>query len=277
MMIAQFSSLIALKVEHIKIITINTWKCDGNYAERMRILAEQLKNLSPGIIACQECFYSEEGNADTLKFLSDQLKMDYRFLPGRLKKRQFDGRWVESFSGLGILSAYSIINVKQFLLPDAPGDDDRKVQQAEIRLPNGDNLLLTNTHLTHLSPTGGVRATQAEALAGFVKVDNAYPYHIIGGDFNSIPGSAEIETFMELSRAIDCYSAGKGAEPRYSLIEAYQANKRICVDYIFALPMHGTGANPEFINSGIVLNIPDDSTGLYPSDHFGISTTLVIH
>ena len=276
-MIAQFSSLIALKVEHIKIITINTWKCDGNYAERMRILAEQLKNLSPGIIACQECFYSEEANADTLKFLSEQLKMDYRFLPGRLKKRQFDGRWVESFSGLGVLSAYPIINVKQFLLPDAPGDDDRKVQQAEISLPGGDKMLLTNTHLTHLSPTGGVRATQAEALAGFVKADNAYPYHIICGDFNATPGSVEIETFMELSGAIDCYSAGKGAEPRYSLIEAYEANKRICVDHIFALPMHGTGTNPEFINSGIVLNIPDGSTGLYPSDHFGISITLVIH
>jgi endonuclease/exonuclease/phosphatase family metal-dependent hydrolase len=277
MMFAQFSSLISLQVEHIKIITINTWKCDGNYAERMRILAEQLKNLSPGVIACQECFYSDDGNADTLKFLSGQLKMDYRFLPGRLKKRQFNGRWVESFSGLGILSAYPITNVKQFLLPDAPGDDDRKVQQAEISLPNGDKILLTNTHLTHLSPTGGVRATQAGALAGFVKVDNACPYHIICGDFNATPGSVEIETFMDLSGVIDCYSAGKGAEPRYSLIEAYEANKLICVDHIFALPMPGTGVNPEFINSGIVLNVPDGPTGLYPSDHFGISTTLVIH
>ncbi len=243
----------------------------------MRILAEQLKNLSPCIIACQECFYSEEGNADTLKFLSGQLKMDYRFLPGRLKKRQFDGRWVESFSGLGILSAYPIINVKQFLLPDAPGDDDRKVQQAEINLPNGDKLLLTNTHLTHLSPTGGVRAIQAEALAGFVKVDNTYPYHIICGDFNATPGSVEIETFMKFSGAIDCYSAGKGAEPRYSLTDAHKANKQICVDHIFALPIPGTGASPEFIDPSVVLNIPDKSTGLYASDHFGISTTLVIH
>lgn len=263
-------------MKHIKIITINTWKCDGNYTERIGILAEQLKNLAPGIVACQECFYSKQANADTLKFLSDRLEMDGRFLPGRLKKRHFDGRWVESFSGLGILSAYPIINVKQFLLPQASGDDDRQVQQSGICLPNGKKLLITNTHLTHLSLASGARATQARALAGFVKANHIYPYTIICGDFNATPGSVEIETFKEFSGSIDCYSAGKGAEPRCSLIEANKANKQICVDHIFALPMPVTGANPEFINSGIVLNDPDRLSGLYPSDHFGISTTLVI-
>src|ERR1700744_6561834 len=129
----------------------------------MQILAEQLKNLAPDIIACQECFYSDESGTDTLRFLSDQLKMNYCFLPGRLKKREFEGTWVESFSGLGVLSAYPITGTKQFVLPNAPGDDARKVQQAEIDLPNGDKILLTNTHLTHLSHPGGVRRTQAEA------------------------------------------------------------------------------------------------------------------
>ena len=244
----------------------------------MRILAEQLKSLAPGIIACQECFYSDEGHTDTLKFLSDQSKMNYCFLPGRLKKREFEGKWVESFSGLGVLSAYPITGMKQFVLPNAPGDDARKIQQAEISLPNGDKgIILTNTHLTHLSQAGGVRRTQAESLADFVMADKTSRYHIICGDFNASRGSVEIETFMGLSGTIDCYTAGDGIEPLYRLAEAYEVNKRICVDHIFALPIPGTGTYPEFINSGVVLNIPDGSTGLYPSDHFGISTTLVVH
>jgi endonuclease/exonuclease/phosphatase family metal-dependent hydrolase len=62
-------------VANIKIITINTWKCDGEYRERMRSLAEGLRLLKPDIIACQECFVSEE--ADTLKFLAAELHMNY--------------------------------------------------------------------------------------------------------------------------------------------------------------------------------------------------------
>jgi endonuclease/exonuclease/phosphatase family metal-dependent hydrolase len=261
---------------HIKIITINTWKCDGNYTLRMRLLAEQLKNLKPDIIACQECFYSDEGNADTLKFLADQLKMKHCFLPGRLKKRLFEGKWVESFSGLGILSAYPVAFVNQADLPAVPEDNDRKAQQAVICLPAGENILVTNTHLTHLQYPIGLRKIQAEALAGFVTADKSCRYQIVCGDFNAIRSSPEIETFMDLTGAIDSYKAGKGTEPRYSPTGAYTDNKLIGVDHIFALPAPGNGACPEFINSGVVLNIPDEATGLYPSDHFGISTTMVL-
>lgn len=243
----------------------------------MRILAKKLENLRPDIIACQECFYSDEESADTLKLLAGRLKMNYCFLPGRFKKRELGGKWVESFSGLGVLSTYPVADVRQFNLPIAPGDDDLKVQQTEISLPYGEKILLTNTHLTHLSNSGGARRTQAESLAGFVTGGKAYRYHVICGDFNAARRTVEIETFMELSGAIDCYTAGEGSEPRYSLAEAFKEGKRICVDHIFALPIPGTGAYPEFINSGVVLNEPDGLTGLYPSDHYGISTTLVIN
>ncbi len=263
-------------MEPVKIVTINTWKCDGDYRTRMQILAAQLRALKPAIIACQECFYSDETRrTDTLKFLAEKLSMNYAFVPARFKKRHFEGHWINSFSGLGILSLFPLSPVNRVNLPSVPGDDDRKVQQAETTLPGGIKILITNTHLTHVNNVPA-RKAQAEALADIATANRAFSYSLICGDFNAVPGSAEISAFMNRSGAIDCYTAGDGAEPRYSLAEAFAENKRICVDHIFALPMAGGNAYPRFINSEIVLNVTDKVTGLYPSDHFGISTQLVI-
>ena len=263
-------------VESIKIVTINTWKCDGDYRTRMQILAEQLKASNPAIIACQECFYSDETErADTLKFLAEKLNMNYAFVPARFKKRYFEGHWINSFSGLGILSLYPLSPVNRVNLPSVPGDDDRKVQQAETTLPGGARILITNTHLTHINNVPA-RTAQAEALADIATSNKAFNYSLICGDFNAAPNSVETSAFMKRSGAIDCYTAGNGAEPRYSLAEAFAENKKICVDHIFALPVAGGSAYPRFTNSAIVLNVADKVSGLYSSDHFGISTQLVI-
>jgi endonuclease/exonuclease/phosphatase family metal-dependent hydrolase len=264
-----------MSVQHIKIITINTWKCDGDYHARMRILAEQLKALNPDIIACQECFYSEDANADTLKFLAKKLNMNYSFLQGRFKERFFENKWVQSSSGLGILSIFPITNVEHFDLPVMPGDEDRKAQKAEIELREGNILTLTNVHLTHLGNADGGRTKQATALADIASGKKS-KYNLVCGDFNSVAGSEEINTFINKTRAIDCYFAGNGPEPPYSLAEAFINNKLICVDHVFALPSPGENFYPEIINSEIVLNIADKTAGIYPSDHFGISTTVII-
>jgi len=269
-MIKQFRAVIPS--DKVKIVSINTWKCDGNYAVRMRLLAEQLKNLKPDIIACQECFYCEDAGADTLKFLAEQLKMNYSFLPGRFKKRNFEGKWVDSFSGLGILSMYPINNISQIDLPAVPEDNDRKAQQVKITLHSGLKILVTNTHLTHLNNTD-LRKTQAQVLAEFIAINKSYPCHIICGDFNALIDSVEIKTLISFSGVTDCYEAGGGPEPRYSLADEFNRGRKICVDHIFAL----TNANnpSKFVESGIVLNIPDELTGLYPSDHFGVTTTVI--
>ena len=103
-----------------------------------------------------------------------------------------------------------------------------------------------------------------------------FKYRIICGDLNAVPGSAEINELASKAKAIDCYRAGDGPEPRYSLAEAYNRGIMVCVDHIFALPYPATETYPDFVNSAIVLNSKEKGNGIYPSDHFGISTTLVI-
>jgi endonuclease/exonuclease/phosphatase family metal-dependent hydrolase len=260
----------------IPIITINTWKCDGNYRTRMLAMAAQLKNLAPGIIACQECFYTEEGEADTLHYLAGKLKMNYAFFPGRFKKRFFENKWVESYSGLGILSKYPIKSTEHFQLPIVADDDDRKAMKTIIALPDGSNLAITNLHLTHLKDVVAGRILQAIEVAEVALRGRGNKYNLVCGDFNAEPGSKELTSFMKTARAIDCYIAGNGPEPRYSVTSQYYDHKHVCIDHIFSLPLPGKKDYPQFVNSGVVLNNVDSESGVYPSDHFGIATTLVI-
>ena len=262
-------------MEQIQIITINTWKCDGNYEKRLSLMAEQLSGLAPTVVACQECFSSEDGNADTLKFLSEELNMQCCFLPARFRKRLFKGNWVNSFSGLGVLSAFPVRELENYILPDVPGDEQRKLQLAEIELRRDNKMLIANTHLTHVRNVE-LRKEQAGFVADKVSSLEDYKYRIICGDLNAVPGSAEINELTTKAKATDCYTAGSGAEPRYSLAEAYDRGIMVCVDHIFALAYPSTNTYPDFVNSAIVLNSKDHEKGIYPSDHFGICTTLLI-
>ena len=241
----------------------------------MHALSGELQLLKPDIIACQECFVSEEGNADTLKFLAEELGMNCLFANGRSKKRNLEGQWVDSMSGLGVLSVYPVTAVSTFSLPASIDDNDRKAQQVAITLSPGNDLLLTNIHLTHLNDRA-LRNEQAGLVADRTIAFNNYNYKIICGDFNAEVGSGEVISFINRCNAMDCYSAGKGVEPRYSLSDQFKQGKKLCVDHIFALPFPGTNTYPQFINSAIVLNEPGKND-VYPSDHFGITATLVIN
>ena len=176
----------------ISIITINTWKCDGNYDKRLTLLSAQLKSLRPDVVACQECFESDEAGANTLRFLAAELNMQRCFLPARFRKRLFRGNWENSFSGLGILSRYPIMLLQSYTLPEVPGDDERKLQLAEISMPGIGKLLVANTHLTHLRNVE-LRCEQASFVANITSSFSDYGYRIICGDMNATPDSPEIK------------------------------------------------------------------------------------
>jgi endonuclease/exonuclease/phosphatase family metal-dependent hydrolase len=255
---------------HIQIVTINTWKCDGDYYKRRQVLANQLKALTPHIIACQECFLTEDEKVDTLRFLAEELDMYYHFTPARFKSRLLGNDEVNSYSGLGILSAFPIKALAGFDLPFNEADGERKVQQISIEITEQKRLLLTNVHLTHLSNAAELRKNQLTLIAQNT-TDKNFDFNIICGDFNCTPDSEEITQFKTQTKAIDCYEAGNGELPRISLIENGTERN---VDYIFALPAGRLSEYPKVIKSTTVLNTPDNS-GIYPSDHFGISTTLI--
>lgn len=235
------------------LLTINTWKCDGDYYPRMELLAAGLKASGARIILCQECFRTADGKVDTLSYLSRELNMPGYFVPCRRKSRMFDGIDTDSFSGLGILTDRPVTEQLIIDLPSSPADGGRSAQLLTLDLGDGLSAVIANVHLTHLRNSEALRLSQLEKVLSCMAASNA-PYRIIGGDFNARPNSALIEFLKDKIKAVEC-------------IQHF-------VDYIFVLPSLVPSTYPSSIHAKIVLDRPD-TAGLYPSDHLGIQTTII--
>lgn len=262
-------------MQNLSVVTINTWKCDGDYFNRLFIMAEELKTIAPDIIACQECFQLQDGVANTLGYLAESLGMYQLFLPGRNKPRYFDGKWQDSLSGLGILSRFQLTELPPVLLPLTSEDDERKLQQAIVTLPNGEHVLITNLHLTHISDAENTRLLQIEKLAFVINQNQTHQNHFICGDFNATSSSLEIESLQALSNIFDLYEEGDGDNPCISLAPEYHHFERVCVDFIFAQILPNTTKH-KVIKSSIILNHFNQEFKTYPSDHFGIYVQIEI-
>ncbi len=259
----------------IKIVSINTWKCDGAYAERMVSLASQLALLKPQIVFCQECFQTEDGTTDTLAFLSDSLKLRASFLPCRPKKRFFQGSWVESFSGMGVLSAFPIVAEEGFELPFMAADPGRKMQKLDVEIKPGLYLSLFNVHLTHNLPGGKeIRKEQLHFISSIFN-QQTDRIRLVAGDFNCEASSAELGSFIQSAAVSDTYVLAKGGEPRYSMLDCFERRQPYCIDYIFSSPLSDSVIPSVFENGAVVLNQPA-AGGVYPSDHFGMSVDLIV-
>ena len=239
---------------NITLLTINTWKCDGDYYPRMEWLAAELKISGARIILCQECFRTADGKVDTLKYLSRELNMPAYFVPCRRKSRMFGGFATDSFSGLGVLTDLPVTSQMVIDLPSSPADGGRAAQLLTLDLGAGLSMMMANVHLTHLRNSEALRLRQLEKVLAFM-ARSAASYRIIGGDFNAHPDSALIEVLKNKIKAVEC-------------IQHF-------VDYIFILPSTVAPAYLSSIHAKTVLDRPDPN-GLYPSDHFGIQATMML-
>lgn len=153
---------------------------------------------------------------------------------------------------MGILTGLPVTGQMIPDLPSNPADGGRPAQLLTLDLGNGLSLMIANVHLTHLQNSEDLRLRQLEKVLSCMAASGA-SYRIIGGDFNARPDSALI-AFLKND------------------IQAAEGIQHF-VDYIFTLPSPIASDYPSFIHAKTVLDSPD-ATGLYPSDHFGIQTTM---
>lgn len=238
----------------MRIVTLNTWKNEGHYATRLRLMAEGLATLDPDVVCLQEAFSAK--GFDTAATLGMSLGLHVAAQPARAKPRRTPEGWIESASGLAILSRTPVTETVRIALSSDPRDGERIAQLARL----ASDISVLNLHLTHLSAASPLRARQlAEALDGARSWDGQL---IVAGDLNAAADAPELAT---LEGHLDRNAPGTLQGPR-----ADRARTGPAIDHV-ALLRPGRWRIARRFNA---LDQPD-TDGWFASDHAAVVADLV--
>lgn len=168
----------------LRIVSLNTWKNEGRFETRMRLMANELRALAPDVVCLQECFIAPALAIDVASALAAALDLKASQAPARAKLRLHGGAAIESTSGLAILGR--VVEAPEMLaLPDDPADGPRIALRARIG-PYG--LAVLNLHLTHLQDDRGEALRRRQIDAALAWADRGGPL-VLCGDLNAAAAS----------------------------------------------------------------------------------------
>ena len=263
-------------LSELTVVTLNTWKCDGRYRDRLTWMADGLANLSPHFVFVQEAFVCDEPAADTAMHLGQALGMELHRLKGREKLREFEGDRRLSSSDLAILARTKPLHREACTLAEHSLDRDRKALVLHFDW-RGIPLALANTHLTHVQDEEGreVRRRQVRQL-----LDLAPPppggICILGGDLNAAMPAAELEP---LHRCDDREQLSPAKDDSRGTMQGgvHRPNSRPPrIDHLFVYKSKDCNAPVTYSESGVHLNVPVGPHGEFPSDHAAVSAKLSV-
>ncbi len=268
--------------------TLNIWNKSGPWTDRLGLLRQQLRQLSPDILGLQEVLrlVPDEQNppepapsncqateiADGLGYhVAYGVAADYA---GGLK------------FGNALLSRYKILDSRTFRLPGADSGETRSLLYVLLETPWG-RLPTFVTHLNWKLHHGFVRAKQVaytgERILVLAPVEADFLPPILMGDFNAGPQSDEIR-FLRGEHAIDGRSlyfadVWEYAEPAspgftYARDNDYarkngEPNRRI--DYIFVRgPDKQMRGEPSNVRLAFTESTPGPDGPVWASDHYGV-------
>ncbi len=260
--------------ESLVVMTLNTWKGDGAYKARLRLMAEEVGRLDPDILLLQECFVAPDLGYDTGAALAGATGFHSARWAGREKVRPCDGAEAVSTSGLAVLSRHPIRSRRTVPLPSDPRDGERAALFADIDHPAG-SILAVSLHLTHLLDAQALRRRQFESVMTELAGVSAARIVIVGGDFNAAaeefahvdaPGGGRLVDCRQLAglpAAATCPGNGDGGDGA-------------CIDHIF-LRVGNDREDCRVAGVSTVLDRPDPETGLLASDHFGVKASIILN
>lgn len=177
------------------LVTLNTWKCEGAYRQRLALAGKELNRLRPDVVALQECFQADGANADTASWLATHCGLHAAQVQARRKHRAFEGSSVPSSSGMAMLCRQPWIAHQALPLPSHAADGGRVAQI--ITLQAGPHTVhVANLHLSHLPGSEGaeLRVLQLNAVLKQLQTLGPAGATLLCGDFNgelSSPGIAD--------------------------------------------------------------------------------------
>jgi len=241
------------------VLTLNTWKCDGDYARRLPVMARALARLAPDVILLQEVFASADGVWDTGMYLAEQLGLYRAFHPARFKTRPLHGDATEGYSGLAVLGRSIIRQHRTISLPGNDSDPQRAAQTLVIEF-GGRSLRIMNTHLTHVCAADDLRRRQMQTIIDFLHDEGGDHPTVLGGDFNAEPNEPSIRWLENQNH----YPLKRAAMNEATLWDAPR-----CVDHLM-------------VNSALQVLYARralderEACGLMPSDHYGVMARIAL-
>jgi endonuclease/exonuclease/phosphatase family metal-dependent hydrolase len=259
----------------LKIVTLNTWKCDGHYQARLDWMGDALAALRPDFILLQEVFRSVDGALATDVFLKERLGLQAYWTPARRKIRQLAGQMYDSHSGLAILSRYNCQFIETLVLPSNKTDGGRAAQLAVFEIA-GQQLLFANLHLSYLPKSDALKIQQVQAVLNRLP-DIPFEIGFLAGDLNSTPNSSTVKYLLTHTKWLfqDAYVATQTADKFATGDTHYHHSIGKRIDYIFTINPKLKSVKWEITRSEVVMNVRNPD-GLLPSDHFGVMATLQI-
>lgn len=263
----------ALSRASLKLVTLNSWKCDGHYAQRVGLMAQGLIDLAPDVLVLQEAFVAEDGSADTAVRLATATGLRAVQTPARPKLRLLAGREVASFSGQALLTGWPVQQVHPVALPSSEADGGRMAQVVQLRL-GAHAITVANVHLSHLRGRAGddLRQRQLQAVLVYLKQTGAAALTLVAGDFNDPLDAPSLRGFSgspwHLQDSFEL--AGQHRDP--TCFDASGHGQMF--DHVVVVPSLSL-ATVRVEAAATVLRVDrPDARGITPSDHSGLQVTF---
>ena len=260
----------------LRVVTLNTWKCDGDYGARMALMRRELKHLDVDVLCLQECFSTcpslETGGRDlnrpaahTSRDLAEALGMRLYHVPARRKVRRFLDGPVLSTSGLAILVRAKAGPMDVLDLPQDSGDGPRVAQAIDLFLKDAGAIRVVNLHLTHLRDREDLRASQLQSVLD--RWGQAGLPTLIAGDFNA---AFDDDAFRALRDRNDL-DIGPLSHQQWPGTLLMGSLKR-AIDHVLLL--RGSSDSAPVVTARRRVLDRRSPAGLFPSDHAGVLVDL---
>lgn len=246
-----------------RLVTLNTWKCDGAYKLRLQAMATQLRALAPDFLALQESFSSLDATHNTARDLARAFNLHWVELPSRSKLRWVDGELLPSHSGLAFLSRWPITRHLAVVLPSTAEDGDRVALICQLQI-GAHGLTVANVHLTHLENQDGLRHAQLEAVLSHPWLEATSSVAIVCGDFNAPLNGASLRDFMAPRGSWADAALASGLSGKVTCPGAPTKEKDI--DHVLS----SSASRLLWTRACTALEQPDPATGVMPSDHHAV-------
>ena len=237
----------------LRLVTFNLWHTQGDWAARLPLLVQAIREQEPDVIALQEVLEDAAvGLPNQARTIADALGGGYEMHFVSVDPEAAPRRY-----GNAVLSRLPVLAHDSRKLE--PLDDYRTALRVRVSL-DGRSVDVVNTHLAWQADQAATRARQIADLMAWLPQDGT-PL-IVMGDFNAVQEDAGLNAltgprfFSALPRggAETTLNPAKGHAPRV-------------IDHIFAEAAHFEPAGASVLGTTPV-------GGEYPSDHLGVAATV---